>query len=532
MPLSDTMIRALCVPCEQNLFNLTAPPLIENFSEAVDEPDKVSHGLTSAGYDVRISGVQVKVFNPSYGETINPKKMKDPDYQDRVFIKRTFLVGEVISIPANSYVLGVTVERFNVPRWLKGVCVGKSTYARCFTGGTKVTLLDGTEPTFAEMAADPDTRRWGFGVDPSNGYYEVTELTAPRWVGCENVVRVTLDDGSHIECTPDHEFLRHSGYYTPAEALRPGDGLVPMYRKRFRGRAGVWCPPARIWMGAAWMADLWNVKHGVYEPSPGTHRHHQDKDKTNDNPTNIVRKEASQHIRDHNAEYYGDGFNSEGHGLKISKALARRMADPEWAEAYRQMQSDKAKKFWGSAEFEAARADRNEKLRQSWQGADDRKAAAAVRMREVTEKNKASGHYERVWTEERRQRQAEVMRKVNKSIGKGNHTVVSVESVRGKQDVFCVTSGDTGNFALSSGVIAKNCGIIVNVTPLEPDWSGYLTIEISNSAPMQAEIYAGEGIAQLEFHKIDGPVQKSYKDKRPGGGRYQNQDGVTVARVG
>lgn len=71
-------------------------------------------------------------------------------------------------------------------------------------------------------------------------------------------------------------------------------------------------------------------------------------------------------------------------------------------------------------------------------------------------------------------------------------------------------------------------GIIINTTPAEPLWRGYLTIEISNSSPCPARLYPGEGIAQMQFFKIDGEVETSYADKR---GIYQDQFGVTTARV-
>ena len=72
------------------------------------------------------------------------------------------------------------------------------------------------------------------------------------------------------------------------------------------------------------------------------------------------------------------------------------------------------------------------------------------------------------------------------------------------------------------------CGLIVNVTPLEPEWEGYLTIEISNTTPLPARIYANEGIAQLLFYKSDEPCSVSYKDKA---GKYQNQVGVVGAKL-
>ena len=72
------------------------------------------------------------------------------------------------------------------------------------------------------------------------------------------------------------------------------------------------------------------------------------------------------------------------------------------------------------------------------------------------------------------------------------------------------------------------CGIIVNVTPFEPEWEGHVTIEISNTTPLPAKIYANEGIAQVLFLQSDEVCAVSYKDKK---GKYQAQRGVTLPRV-
>ncbi len=72
------------------------------------------------------------------------------------------------------------------------------------------------------------------------------------------------------------------------------------------------------------------------------------------------------------------------------------------------------------------------------------------------------------------------------------------------------------------------CGIIVNVTPFEPEWEGHVTIEISNTTPLPAKIYANEGIAQVLFFQGDEPCARSYKDKK---GKYQAQRGVTLPRL-
>lgn len=69
------------------------------------------------------------------------------------------------------------------------------------------------------------------------------------------------------------------------------------------------------------------------------------------------------------------------------------------------------------------------------------------------------------------------------------------------------------------------CGIIVNVTPLEPEWEGHVTLEFSNTTPLPAKIYANEGVAQMVFIGSDSPCEVSYNDR---GGKYQGQTGVTL----
>ncbi|MGF1633138.1 MAG: dCTP deaminase [Phycisphaerae bacterium] len=72
------------------------------------------------------------------------------------------------------------------------------------------------------------------------------------------------------------------------------------------------------------------------------------------------------------------------------------------------------------------------------------------------------------------------------------------------------------------------CGLIVNVTPLEPEWRGKVTLEISNTTPLPAKVYANEGIAQMIFLRGERVCAQSYKDK---GGKYQDQVGLTLPRV-
>jgi dCTP deaminase len=72
------------------------------------------------------------------------------------------------------------------------------------------------------------------------------------------------------------------------------------------------------------------------------------------------------------------------------------------------------------------------------------------------------------------------------------------------------------------------CGIIVNVTPFEPEWEGYVTLEISNTTPLPAKIYSNEGLCQVIFFESDEVCEVSYKDKS---GKYQSQTGITLPKI-
>lgn len=96
----------------------------------------------------------------------------------------------------------------------------------------------------------------------------------------------------------------------------------------------------------------------------------------------------------------------------------------------------------------------------------------------------------------------------------------SVEYLRIPRDVLAI--------CLGKSTLAR-CGIIVNITPLEPEWEGFVTIGISNTAPLPARIYSGEGIAQVVFFRAEEPCETSYADRR---GKYQRQGRrITLPRV-
>ncbi|MGE0160647.1 MAG: dCTP deaminase [Gemmatimonadales bacterium] len=377
MPIkSDKWIRRMC---EEHR-------MIEPFESGQIRDGKISYGLSSYGYDIRVSS-EFKVFTNVYNAVVDPKSFDARSFVD--------ICGPECIIPPNSFALARTEEYFRIPRNVLAICVGKSTYARCFSADTRVALVDGSAPTFEEMAERHEQGEmfWGYGLGAS-GRVEVVLLDAPRLIGRDPLLEIELDNGRTVRATADHAFIRRDGRRVIADELRPGDSLMPLYRSVARGYEAVYQPVDGRFGPTHRPADGWNVRHRVYD---------------------------------------------------------------------------------GSAERTSAARTSEEGMR--------------ARL---------------------------------------NHTVVSVRGVPGEHDVYCLTVPEAGNFALDAGIFVENCGLVVNVTPLEPTWEGYLTLEISNTTPLPAKVYGGEGIAQLLFLEGDELPEIAYADRK---GKYMNQQGVTLPKL-
>ena len=346
----------------------------------------VSYGTSSYGYDVRCAE-DFKIFTNINSTIVDPKNFDEKSFVD--------FRGPVCIIPPNSFALASTVEFFRIPRSVLTVCLGKSTYARCFRGETRVALADGTAPTLEQMARRHGSGEvfWGYSM-AENGRLIVARLESPRFIGRDALLEIELDSGERIHATPDHQFLRRSGAMAAAHSLRPGDALMPLYREVVRGEEAVYQPHNGQWSAARLLLDESRTRHDSSMPA--------------------------------------------------TAAL----------------------------------------LNQS--------------------------------------------RSVLQPIAYLNHKIAAVREIPGDHDVYCLTVPEAGNFALESGVFVQNCGIIVNVTPLEPEWEGHVTLEFSNTTPLPAKIYANEGVAQMLFFESDEVCETSYKDR---GGKYQGQRGVTLPKT-
>ncbi len=544
-------------------------PFEANQVRSVDGERVISFGTSSYGYDVRCAP-EFKIFTNINSAVVDPKKFDESSFVD--------MQGSTCVIPPNSFALARTVEYFRIPRNVLTICLGKSTYARCFSGDTRVALVDGTAPTLEEMARRSEQGElfWGYSIGP-HGRVIVTLLDTPRLIGRDSLMEIVLDNDEVIRATPDHEFLLRDGLTLPAHALRPGQSLMPLYRDLVRGYEGVYQPLNGHLMATHRLADEWNLRHGVYADAAGTHRHHVDFNRRNNLPTNLTRMAASDHIRLHNSENYGDDFDPQEHSAAIRDAFRRLAEDAGWQRRFSDAQSKRAVSFWSETRYAQireqviamrrnqsdatrdrrrqamlrhycdpkARAHHSVLMREAWARDDgDRRLMQAEIARGIRLRNEITAEIVRATLNRTGSiRGAAALLQCDRSVfrrfpdviaqfkgvhGPRNHKVVAVRGAPGDHDVYCLTVPEAGNFALEAGVFVRNCGIIVNVTPLEPEWEGHVTLEFSNTTTLPAKIYANEGVAQMIFFESDEVCETSYADR---GGKYQGQRGVTLPRT-
>ncbi|RPI88498.1 MAG: dCTP deaminase [Chloroflexi bacterium] len=545
--------------------------MIEPYVDSQVRQGVISYGVSSYGYDIRIAD-EFKIFTNVFSAIVDPK-----NFDPRSFVD---FKGDVCIIPPNSFALAKTVEYFRIPRKVLTVCLGKSSYARCFRGDTRVALVDGSSPTLEEMAKRSEYGEafWGYSIG-QYGRLIVTLLESPRYIGKDNLVEILLDNGESIFCTPDHQFLGRSGQMIQADRITPGSSLMPLYRQTARGYEMVYQPINGVLYPTHRLSDEWNLRNGLYKEQSKTHRHHLDGDRRNNRPWNIIRMDAREHILYHNQNSYGEDFDPDEHSASIREALARLATDKNWRDHFSRVQKERSLNYWHDEQYNESRARVLEKRQNP---SDETRLAHRLAMQkrysDPEERERQSQLMKDAWAKDsgpRRERQAEIARRIRlreeitadvvrdalnhtgsirgaarylncdravfrrfpdvlqefrgrNRFNLKNHRVTAVRPCRGEHDVYCLTVPEAGNFALESGVFVKNCGLIVNVTPFEPEWEGYVTLEISNTTPLPAKIYANEGIAQVLFFEADEECDVSYADKK---GKYQKQQSIELPKL-
>ena len=180
------------------------------------------------------------------------------------------------------------------------------------------------------------------------------------------VVRLTLDNGEQLVCTPDHKFMLRDGTYKPAAELQTTDSLMPLYRKlsstkeksiTIEGYEMVWSPRSDSWLFTHLVADWYNRWKGVYAESEGEHCHHKDFNKRNNNPTNLQRLEKEAHLALHREHVSKTLHRPEvieaGRKLRQSDAFRQKMSVRMQEPQTRETLSVQAKMQWENEAYKS-----------------------------------------------------------------------------------------------------------------------------------------------------------------------------------
>jgi DNA gyrase subunit B len=180
----------------------------------------------------------------------------------------------------------------------------------CFSGDTKIALADGRELSFIELIKEQEEGKQNFAYtirkDGTIGLEKIINVRLTKR-GAE-VIKITLDNGAVITCTPDHKFMLRSGEYKTASQLTTSDSLMPLYKKvsdkaqpgiTIDGYEMVWDPRSNSWLFTHKLADWYNRWQKQYTLASGEHCHHLDFNKRNNNPTNIKRISKQEHLEIH-----------------------------------------------------------------------------------------------------------------------------------------------------------------------------------------------------------------------------------------
>jgi DNA gyrase subunit B len=238
----------------------------------------------------------------------------------------------------------------------------------CFDGDTLVALADGRSLSFKDIVAEQAIGKEHFCYTiRHDGTVGIERIINPR-ITKQNaeVIKVTLDNGETIVCTPDHRFMLRDGSYKQAASLTPDDSLMPLYRKlsdlsepriTIDGYEMVWNPRSDSWLFTHVLADWHNRWNKVYQTADGEHCHHVDFNKRNNNPTNLQRLSAQEHLALHRSHIektlHRQDTIDKCRAIRQSKEFRAKMSERMKQPQTRQILSQKAKSQWEDESYKA-----------------------------------------------------------------------------------------------------------------------------------------------------------------------------------
>jgi deoxycytidine triphosphate deaminase len=524
--------------------------MIEPFEERQVREGAISYGVPSYGYDIRIAD-QFKIFTNVYNTVVDPKAFDSRSFVD--------FRGDVCIIPPNSFALGRSVEYFRIPRTVITICLGK-----CVAGDTQV--VDGSTGRRSAIADALTT----CGSTPAlSGHAvrraDVSEGTAQ---GVLPVYEVVTGTGRRLRATPNHPLMVFGGWRT-VQDVGPGDRVgvprrLPVFGSRelpldaldrlgrvlsagagdetrhleWLERRGLGTPPAEArvpavvfelrrpllarFLRALFAGESGSVGEGSIELATTSERLARDVQHL------LSRFEVVATLRRR-----PPGSGRGRHGLSVigEEQIARFAAAIGFAPgSEKQHRLEEALERIDGAPPQgsppdALPAEAWTLLRQACRA----RGGSLARMG-VAEPPPDRDVPRRLAADVARRLGDEALNAVADSDVLWD--IVTEKRFAGFEPVFDLTVPGAANFVADDVFVHNStyarCGIITNVTPFEPEWEGFVTLEISNTTPLPAKIYANEGIAQVLFFESDEVCAVSYADRQ---GKYQAQQGIVLPKV-
>ncbi|MBI2669836.1 MAG: DNA gyrase subunit A [Candidatus Yanofskybacteria bacterium] len=225
----------------------------------------------------------------------------------------------------------------------------------CFTKDTKVKLTDGRDLNFEELVKEYESGKKNYTYTVNAlGLISIVEIKNPR-VTIKNaeIIKLTLDNGEEIKCTPNHLFMLKNGEYKEVQHLKHADSLMPLYQKfsektdrlNREGYVLIYQNKKDEWVPAHHLADNYNLTNRKYFKNTGRVRHHVDFNKLNNNPDNITRLNWGEHWRIHYQQASQNHKNPEYH-RKLAEGRANYWSKPENRQKIAKRVSEKNLKNW------------------------------------------------------------------------------------------------------------------------------------------------------------------------------------------
>ncbi len=391
----------------------------------------------------------------------------------------------------------------------------------CFTKDTKIKLTDSRNLSFSELIKEYKKGKQNYTYTINNlGFISIAKIKNPRLTRKQaEIIKVILDNGEEIKCTPNHLFMLRDGLYQEAQKLKSGDSLMPLYQK-FSVKTDrlnredyilIYQNKKNEWVPVHHLADNYNLNIGKYKKSAGRVRHHIDFNKLNNDPDNIVRMQWGEHWKVHykqasrlhqsneyrekiaqgRKKFWSNPSNKTRYAKALSERNIKNWQNPEYREKMRRFLSETNKQYilaHPEKREELSRTASNT-LKRLWQDTLYRsqmhKNIVKGNKNHVTNKTGKikflnvcreiinqqctlnEENYEKIrnkiypygaapiWQKALEQYSQSNPDLVRQEIN-NNHKVVKIERVLKKEDVYDLTIDNTHNFCLAAGIFVHN----------------------------------------------------------------------------